>query len=154
MHTCYTRMMQNKGLSSWYLFVFLACEPLIHGALCLSLSVSSCGNIGSQNHRRRGWWKLWSKIEINIKKELILTERLLLTNKQIQLYAVSNFQSNHYKSKDKADIQQQNHIICCWSTHDWYSEIQHISYMCVCVCMYITYQSPGSLTEKIKAFNS
>lgn len=50
---CYTRMMQNKGLSSWYLFVFLAFEPLIHGVLCLSLSVSSCGNIGSQNLGRR-----------------------------------------------------------------------------------------------------
>lgn len=67
MHTCYTRMMQNRGLSSRYLFVCLACEPLIHGVLCLSLSVSSRGNIGSQNHRRDGRWKLWSKIEINIK---------------------------------------------------------------------------------------
>lgn len=54
MHTCYTRLMQEKGLSSWYIAVPLSWLPLIHGVLCLGLSVSSRGNIGSQNHRLRG----------------------------------------------------------------------------------------------------
>lgn len=51
---CYTRLMQEKGLSSWYIAVRLSWLPLIHGVLCLGLSVSSRGNIGSQNHRLRG----------------------------------------------------------------------------------------------------
>lgn len=52
--SCYTRLMQEKGLSSCYIAVPLSWLQLIHGVLCHGLSVSSRGNIGSQNRRLRG----------------------------------------------------------------------------------------------------
>lgn len=51
---CYARLMQKKGLSSWYIVVPLSWLPLIHGVLGLGLSLSSRGNIGSQDHGLRG----------------------------------------------------------------------------------------------------